>query len=163
MKEVISRRFSNNDLELEKPSLILIDGGKTHLYAIKKVLTEMCIEGVQLLSISKGARRKAEMDSIHQIDKPVIRIIKGSATHLFLQEIRDETHRFAITAQKKKQKKLSTSSYLDNLIGIGVKRKKLLIRYFGSVEQIKRASAQDLTNVPGLGKKTAILIYNQLK
>ena len=163
MKEVISRRFSNKDLELEKPGLILIDGGKTHLDAIREVLTEMCIEGVQLLSISKGARRKAEMDSIHQIDKPVIRIIKGSVIHLFLQEIRDETHRFAITAQKKKQKKLSTSSYLDNLIGIGVKRKKLLIRYFGSVEQIKRASARDLTNVPGLGKKTAILIYNQLK
>ena len=163
MEEVISRRFSNKDLGLEKPSLILIDRGKTHLDAVKKVLTEMCIEGVQLLSISKGARRKAEMDSIHRIDQPAIRIIKGSMSHLFLQEIRDETHRFAITVQKKKQKKLSSSSYLDNLMGIGVKRKKLLIRYFGSVEQIKRASAQDLINVPGLGKKTAISIYNQLK
>ena len=95
--------------------------------------------------------------------KPALRIIKGSETHLFLQEIRDETHRFAITMQKKKQRKLSARSYLDSLIGIGVKRKKLLIRYFGSVEQIKRASAEDLINVPGLGKKTAISIYNQLK
>ena len=103
------------------------------------------------------------MDSIHQIGKPVIRIIKGSIPHLFLQEIRDETHRFAINTQNKKQKKLSTSSYLDSLEGIGIKRKRLLIRYFGSVEQIKRASAQDLINVPGLGKKTAISIYNQLK
>ena len=163
MKEVISRRFSNKDLGLEKPNLILIDGGKTHLEAVKSVLSEICIEDVQLLSISKGARRKSEMDSIHRINKPVIRVIKGSSTHLFLQEIRDETHRFAITVQKKKQKKLSSSSYLDNLMGIGVKRKKLLIRYFGSVEQIKRASAQDLINVPGLGKKTAISIYNQLK
>ena len=163
MKEVILRRFSNKDLGLEKPNLILIDGGKTHLEAVKSVLSKMCIEDVQLLSISKGARRKSEMDSIHRINKPVIRVIKGSATHLFLQEIRDETHRFAITVQKKKQKRLSTGSYLDNLMGIGVKRKKLLIRYFGSVEQIKRASAQDLINVPGLGKKTAISIYNQLK
>jgi excinuclease ABC subunit C len=163
MKEVLTRRFSNKGLGLEKPNLILIDGGKTHLEAVKSVLSKMRIEDVQLLSISKGARRKSEMDSIHRINKPVMRIIKGSATHLFLQEIRDETHRFAITIQKKKQKKLSTSSYLDNLVGIGVQRKKLLIRYFGSVEQIKRASAQDLINVPGLGKKTAISIYNQLK
>jgi len=163
MKEVISRRFSNKDLGLVRPSLILIDGGNTHLHAVEKVLTDMGIEDIQLLSISKGARRKAEMDSIHQLNKPVLRIIKGSETHLFLQEIRDETHRFAITMQKKKQRKLSARSYLDSLIGIGVKRKKLLIRYFGSVEQIKRASAEDLTNVPGLGKKTAISIYNQLK
>ena len=103
------------------------------------------------------------MDSIHRVNKPVMRIIKGSITHLFLQEIRNETHRFSITIQKKKQIKLSSRSFLDDLIGIGVKRKKLLIRYFGSVEQVKRASAQDLMNVPGLGKKTAILIYNQLK
>ena len=163
MKEVISRRFSNKNLGLEKPSLIIIDGGKTHLNAVKKLLTEMCIKEVALLSISKGARRKSEMDSIHQIGKPVIRIIKGSIPHLFLQEIRDETHRFAINTQNKKQKKLSTSSYLDSLEGIGIKRKRLLIRYFGSVEQIKRASAQDLINVPGLGKKTAISLYNQLK
>jgi excinuclease ABC subunit C len=65
--------------------------------------------------------------------------------------------------QKKKQIKLSARSLLDNLEGIGVKRKKLLVRYFGSVEQVKRASIQDLMNVPGLGKKTATLIYNQLK
>ena len=163
MKEVIRRRFSNKDLGLEKPSLILIDGGKAHLDAVKKLLTEINIEGVQLLSISKGIRRKAEMDSIHRVNKPVVRIIRGSVTHLFLQEIRDETHRFAITVQNKKQKKLSTSSYLDDVVGIGIKRKKLLIRYFGSVEQIKRASAQDLAIIPGLGKKTAISIYNQLK
>ena len=163
MKEVILRRFSNRDLRLENPSLILIDGGKAHLNIVKKTLYELNIEGIELLSISKGARRKAEMDSIHRVNKPVMRIIKGSITHLFLQEIRNETHRFSITIQKKKQIKLSSRSFLDDLIGIGVKRKKLLIRYFGSVEQVKRASAQDLMNVPGLGKKTAILIYNQLK
>ena len=163
MKEVILRRFSNKDLRLENPSLILIDGGKAHLNVVKKALSELNIEGIQLLSISKGARRKAEMDSIHRVNKPVIRIIKGSITHLFLQEIRNETHRFSISMQKKKQIKLSARSLLDNLEGIGVKRKKLLVRYFGSVEQVKRASTQDLMNVPGLGKKTATLIYNQLK
>ena len=163
MKEVISRRFTNPKLNLEKPSHILIDGGRAHLRAVETTLDSLNIKDIEVISISKGARRKSEMDSIHRFNKPVIRIIKGSANHLFLQEIRDETHRFAITIQRKKQKKLSTSSYLDSLIGIGVKRKKLLIRYFGSVEQIKRASAQDLVNVPGLGKKTAISIYNQLK
>ena len=80
-----------------------------------------------------------------------------------IQEIRDETHRFSITKQKRKQRKLSVGSILDNLKGIGPQRKKLLIRYFGSVEQIKRASSQDIMNVPGLGEKTAVSIYNQLK
>ena len=83
--------------------------------------------------------------------------------HKFIQEIRDETHRVAISSQRKKQVNLSNSSSLDGLIGVGVKRKKLLIRYFGSIEQIKKASVHDLGNVPGLGKKTALSIYNQLK
>ena len=65
--------------------------------------------------------------------------------------------------QKKKQRKLSATSSIDSLEGVGPKRKKLLIRYFGSVEQIKRASVCDLINVPGLGKKIATSIYNQLQ
>jgi excinuclease ABC subunit C len=91
-----------------------------------------------------------------------MKVSKGSLAHKFIQEIRDETHRFSITKQRKKLNKLSTSSALDVLEGVGPKRKKLLIRYFGSVEQIKRASTIDLINVPGLGKKTAASIYNQL-
>ena len=102
------------------------------------------------------------MDLIHTKDGSST-ITIGSLAHKFIQEIRDETHRFSITKQKRKQSNISFGSILDNLKGIGPKRKKILIRYFGSVEQIKRASIQDIMNVPGLGKKTAISIYQQLQ
>jgi len=163
MVEVVKRRFTDTNLDMEIPSLIIIDGGKVHLLHVTQELKRLGLYEITVISISKGARRKLEMDSIHKQDDSSIKVSKGSLAHKFIQEIRDETHRFSITMQKKKQNKLSTTSALDALEGVGPKRKKLLIRYFGSVEQIKRASASDLINVPGLGKKTATSIYNQLK
>jgi excinuclease ABC subunit C len=121
----------------------------------------MNIKDIEVISISKGARRKAEFDSIHKTDG-VFRVSKGSYPDLFIQELRDETHRFSITNQKKKQTKLSMKSALDDIQGIGVQKKKLLLRYFGSIEQVERAGFQDLLNVEGVGKKTAELIYNNL-
>ena len=163
MVEVIERRFSNKSLELDKPSLIIVDGGRTHLSYVTKKLKQLNLRDISVIAISKGARRKSEMDSIHKMDGTSMKVSKGSLAHKFIQEIRDETHRFSITMQKKKLRKLSSSSSLDSLVGVGVKRKKQLIRYFGSIDQIKRASTKDLTNVPGLGEKTANLIYEQLK
>jgi excinuclease ABC subunit C len=89
-------------------------------------------------------------------------VLKGSYPHLFIQEIRDETHRFTISNQKKKQTKLSMKSALDKIQGIGPQKKKILLRYLGSAGQIERAGFQDLLNVEGVGKKTAELIYNNL-
>ena len=162
MQEVIKRRFTNKSLNLSKPSHILIDGGKTHLKAVSKILQDINIKGLELIAISKGARRKAEMDSIHLEGGGIIKVGKGSTPYLFLQEVRDETHRFAINNQKKKQLKLSLQSSLDQAFGIGEVKKRLLLRYFGSTEQIERASIQDLVNVPMIGLKTAKLIYNHL-
>jgi len=163
MIEVLERRFRNKSIGMEVPSLILLDGGKVHLLKVANKLKELNLEEIPIMAISKGVRRKLEMDSIHKQDGSIKKISKGSVADNLIQEIRDETHRFAISLQKKKLKKISTSSSLDQLVGVGPKRKKMLIRYFGSVEQIKRASAQDLSNVPGLGDKTASLIYNQLQ
>jgi len=161
MKEIIKRRF-NSEENKDNPSLILIDGGKAHLNAVKNVLNDQRISNIELLAISKGARRKAEMDSIHRTDGSVMRIEKGSTTHLFIQEIRDETHRFSIMNQKKKRSKNSLSSSLDEIKNLGEIKKKLLLRYFGSLEQIERASMEDLKKVSGIGPTIASLIYNQL-
>jgi len=163
MVEVIERRFTNHDLDLDKPNLIIVDGGKVHLSHVVKKLSALSLEDIFVIAISKGVRRKPEMDSIHTIDGKTRKVKRGSITHKFIQEIRDETHRFSITMQKKKLRKLTTSSSLDDLFGVGSKRKKELIRYFGSLGQIKRASAKDLMNVPGVGEKTALLISEQLK
>ena len=163
MVEVIERRFKTKDPGFKEPDLIVLDGGKVHLSHVLKKLKELDLEKIPVIAISKGARRKNNFDLIHSRDGSSKIITRGNLAHKFIQEIRDETHRFSITRQKKKQRKFSASSSLDNLIGIGPIRNKKLIRFFGSVEQIKRASFQDLMNVPGLGKKTATSIYNQLK
>jgi excinuclease ABC subunit C len=160
MKEVVTRRFKNNELNLEKPDLLLIDGGRTHLSAIEQTLKGLNIFDIAVISISKGARRKAEMDTVHKGDGSSFKVVKGSNVHLLLQEMRDETHRFSISNQKNKQSKISMSSSLDSIRGLGDVRKQILLRYFGSLEQIKRASKQDLKKVVGIGPKNAEVIYN---
>ena len=162
MLEAIERRFEDISV-LELPSLIVLDGGKVHLTHVINKLKQLKVHGVSVVAISKGARRKSEMDSIHTENGFTDKITKGSLAYKFIQEIRDETHRYSISTQKKKLRKLSVRSSLDDLKGVGPERKKILLRFFGSVEQIKRASTLDLMNVPGIGKKTATLIYNQLK
>tara|TARA_Y100001960_G_C14156722_1_gene578702 strand:- start:303 stop:575 length:273 start_codon:yes stop_codon:yes gene_type:complete len=87
-------------------------------------------------------------------------MLPGSLSHLLIQEIRDEAHSFSISSQKKKVAKISLRSNLDDIEEVGPNRKKSLMRYFGTIEQIKRASIQDLIKVPGLGEKTATSIYN---
>ena len=160
MLELIDRRFSNKKNKI--PSLIIIDGGRTHLMQVQKRMKEKGISSVNIISISKGIRRKASFDSIH-LTRGESKIVKeGSVFHNFIQEIRNETHRYAISLQKRKSAKSSLGSSIDNLSGVGDSRKKLLLRYFGSLEQIKRASIDDLLEVSGIGRITARSIYKQL-
>ena len=161
MLELIERRFSSTK-EHKIPSLIIIDGGRTHLSQVQRKIREMGISSVEIISISKGIRRKASFDSIHLAAGQSKIVKEGSIFHNFIQEIRDETHRYVISLQKKKSIKSSLGSSMDNLHGIGDTRKKLLLRYFGSLEQIKRASIDDLSEVSGIGITTAKSIYKQL-
>ena len=125
-------------------------------------MNELGFSSLNIISISKGIRRKASFDSIH-LPGGESRIVKeGSVFHNFIQEIRNETHRYAISAQKNKSTKSSLGSSIDKLSGVGDSRKKLLLRYFGSLEQIKRASIDDLSEVSGIGRVTAKSIYKQL-
>ncbi len=160
MLEMIERRFSVKKNKI--PSLMIIDGGRVHLMQVQKKMKEMGYNSVNIISISKGVRRKASFDSIH-LPRGESKIVKeGSVFHNFIQEIRDETHRYAISSQKRKISKSSLGSSIDKLSGVGDSRKKLLLRYFGSLEQIKRASIDDLSEVSGIGRITAKSIYKQL-
>ena len=161
MMEMIERRF-NNKAPDKLPSLIIIDGGKIHLNNVLKKFKELNISHVTVIAISKGVRRKASFDNIHLSNGEIVPVKDRSIFHNFIQEIRDETHRYAITLQKKKMVKSSIQSSIDGLSGIGVARKKTLLRYFGSLEQIKRASIQDLCEVSGIGENTAKSIYNEI-
>ena len=159
MLELIERRFSNKKNMI--PSLIIIDGGRTHLNQVHKKMKEIGVS-TDIISISKGIRRKASFDSIH-LARGESKIVKeGSIFHNFIQEIRDESHRYAISSQKRKSIKSSLGSSIDKLYGVGDSRKKLLLRYFGSLEQIKRASVDDLSEVSGIGRITAKSIFKQL-
>ncbi len=161
MRELIIRRFTNDNL-IKLPSLIIIDGGKTHLKQVSSALEECNLSDIDVLAISKGARRRASFDTIHLSNGKSISVDQESIFHQFIQEIRDETHRYAITIQKKKMRKTSIQSSLDSLSGIGKVRKKLLLRYFGSLEQIRRASVDDLCEVSGIGKNIAESIYREI-
>ena len=161
MIEVIERRFSGLKAK-ELPDLIIIDGGKTHLKKVLLTLEACGIHDANVISISKGVRRKSKFDTIHLSNGESINLEKASIFHQFIQEIRDETHRYAITIQKKKMRKTSIHSSLDEFSGVGHVRKKILLRFFGSLEQIKRASIDDLCEVSGIGKNTAESIYREI-
>ena len=161
MCELIKRRFSSIDSS-KLPSLIIVDGGRTHLKQALRSFQECNIHDIDIIAISKGVRRKANFDTIHLSNGEKITVDHTSIFHQFIQEIRDETHRYAITIQKKKMRKTSIKSSLDDLSGVGKARKKLLLRYFGSVEQIRRASVDDLCEVSGIGKNTAKSVYKEI-
>jgi len=162
MQEVMERRFSKINNQSILPSLILIDGAQTHLKATRKILDKNKIKGVSLIAISKGVRRKGEMDTIHNEQGEKINFQKNSSELLFLQEIRDETHRFSIYRQRKRELKGIAKSSLDSIELVGAERKKALLRFFGSLEQIKKASPKDLMKVRGVGRKTADIIFRNL-
>lgn len=162
MLEVIERRFSSSKTK-RLPDLIIIDGGATHLKQVHLKLKQLELNSINLISISKGVRRKSAFDVIHLQDGKKLTIDSNLSSYHSIQEIRDETHRFAITLQKKKARKFTTKSSIDNLSGIGKVRKNSLIRYFGSIEQLKRASVDDLTEVTGIGKNMAKSIFEELQ
>ena len=161
MREIIKRRFTNFDSS-KLPGLIIIDGGKTHLKQILKVIEKYKIPELNIIAISKGIRRKSAFDTIHLSNGESITVDQSSVFHQFIQEIRDETHRYAITIQKKKMRRTSLKSSIDDLSGVGDIRKKNLLRFFGSMEQIKRASVDDLCEVPGIGKNSAKSIFKEI-
>ena len=161
MLEVIERRFSTSNKK-RLPDLMIIDGGETHLKQVLTKLKKLKLNSINVISISKGVRRKSAFDSIHLQGGVKVDVNRNPSFSNFIQEIRDETHRFAITLQKRKARKSTIKSSIDSLSGVGKVRKKSLIRYFGSIEQLKRASIEDLTEVSGIGLNTAKSIFEEL-
>ena len=162
MVELIERRF-HIDKATNIPDLILIDGGKTHLDHVVKKLILLNKPHIEVMAISKGSRRKAIFDSLHLPGQDSKLIKRDSPSHNLIQEIRDETHRFAINSHKRKRAKISIKSSIDSLSGVGPERKKLLLRYFGSFKQIKRANIDDLSKVSGIGEHLASSIFKEIQ
>ena len=159
MKQVLTRRYKKQPL----PDLLLIDGGKGQLGMAKEVLVELGILGDTLLiGVAKGEGRKAGLEVLHFLDhEPLDLPMDSKALHL-LMHIRDEAHRFAITAHRKKRDKRRSSSVLEVIPGLGEKRRRDLLNHFGGMQQLLGASQQELAGVQGIGPVLAKTVYKVL-
>jgi len=160
LKEVLKRRFKRGE-QVETPwgiipDLILIDGGKGQLNAGLEAMRELAIEPIPIASIAKEREEIYVPDTPHPISLP-----PGSALYL-LQRIRDEAHRFALSYHLKVRRKSTFISALDTIPGIGAKRKRALLRKFGSIERIKEATIEDLASTPGITSALAHRLKKQL-
>ena len=163
MRHVLERRFSKeaikNSKKYEKlPDLLVIDGGKGHYDLAKEILETKGLNEVELISIFKGEGRKESLDQIIYKNKKNF-IDKNTPSFFFIQRIRDESHRYAIGAHKAKRKREMHASELEPIEGLGRSRRKLLLNHFGSVKNIKNASAQDMMKVRGISKLLSEKIY----
>jgi excinuclease ABC subunit C len=149
MAEVVSRRYKRL-LSEEKPlpDMVLLDGGKGQLSAARDVLTTLGLEDMPAVAIAK----REEILYASTAKEP-LKLEEGSEALRLLQRIRDESHRFALTYHRKLRKKRTIASELDNIPGIGAKRKALLLKYFGSLKAIKEANPKELARL--VGKKPA--------
>ncbi|MBO5441847.1 MAG: excinuclease ABC subunit UvrC [Alphaproteobacteria bacterium] len=159
MKEVLKRRFDRMSEE-NRPDVILLDGGLGQLHAVHDILKDYDLSKISIIAISKGPDRNAGKEFYHQLGKESFALPYRSAIAFYLQTLRDEAHRFAIGTHRKKRAKSMMKSSLDEIEGIGAKRKRELLNHFGSVAAVKDASIEDIAKVPGISKKTAENIYN---
>ncbi len=160
MRQVLLRRFKNIHTTPEnKPSLVLLDGGKGQLSVGMEVFEELGITDIALAAIAKGPNRNAGEETFYLPYKEPFQLPKQDPLLFLLQKIRDEAHRFAISTHRMKRSKTLTQSKLDAIPNIGPKRKKALLHHFGSVQAIQEAGFMDLKKVTGISPKLAQEIY----
>ncbi len=163
MKEVLFRRFSKAIKEksgsLSLPELILIDGGKGQYSVSREVLNELGLHDLPILAVAKGKNRNAGEEKIYHKNKEYI-LKKNDPLLFFIQRLRDEAHRFAISTHRAKRKKGLSKSLLDQITGIGKQRKRALLNHFGSARSVESASFEDLKSVEGIEENIAKKIYN---
>jgi excinuclease ABC subunit C len=166
MKEVLTRRFSRGLKEQAEgapssdwPDIVLIDGGAGQLSAVRAVLDELGVSDVKLIAIAKGPDRDAGREWLHTDGMEPFQLPPRDPVLYFLQRIRDEAHRFAITTHRAGRSKAIRQSELDEIQGIGAARKRALLNHFGSARGVKMAGLGDLEAVPGVNKEIARRVY----
>ena len=163
MQQALERRYKRLvNGEGQMPDILLIDGGKGQLSVAKTTLAELGVVGVTIIGVAKGATRKAGFETLifaetnHVITDP-----DQAALHL-IQQIRDEAHRFAITGHKQRRDKKRRTSVLEGIPGVGPKRRRDLLKHFGGIVEVKKASVADLMKVSNINKQVAESIYAEL-
>jgi excinuclease ABC subunit C len=164
MKQAITRRYTRLKEKEEKlPDILVIDGGKGQLAKAREVLEELQINNITLLGVAKGEGRKAGLEKLFlDDDKTAIKLDNDSPVLHLIQQIRDEAHRFAIMGHRQQRSKARITSELENIPGIGPKRRRELLQHFGGLQGIKGASIEDLVKVPGMNAQLAQRLYDAL-
>ncbi|MGB0495831.1 MAG: excinuclease ABC subunit UvrC [Kangiellaceae bacterium] len=164
IEQAVRRRFKRLVKEEAKlPDLLLIDGGKGQLNQAQKVLEDLDISDVTLISVAKGSDRKVGMEQIFFPSEAIAKRLEEDSPALHLiQAIRDEAHRFAITGHRGKRDKKRKTSTLEGIPGVGAKRRRAIIKHFGGLQEVNRAGVEDLIEVEGINKSLAISIYDYL-
>lgn len=164
LRQALLRRYTRIKTgEGELPDILFIDGGKGQLTQAEQVFEELQVSGVLLVGIAKGEDRKPGLETLFISGQttPLQLDSHSLALHL-IQQIRDEAHRFAITAHRQKREKARSRSILEDISGIGAKRKKALLQQFGGLQELKRASVEDIANVQGINITLAQKIFDAL-
>ena len=163
IREVLSRRFKRAIQEkgnfLTFPDLVLIDGGKGQYSSARETLNELGLNEIPVIAIAKGKFRNSGNETFFHNGNE-FKFEKNDPTLFFLQRVRDEAHRFAISAHRAKRKKGISRSLLDQIEGIGSIRKRALLNHFGSARAVESASLDEIKSVEGVEEKVAKKIYN---
>ena len=163
IKEVLTRRFKRamqeKDNYLSFPDLVLIDGGKGQYSSARETLNELGLYDIPVIAIAKGKFRNSGNETFFHNGKE-FKFEKNEPTLFFLQRIRDEAHRFAVSAHRVRRKKGLSKSLLDQIDGIGSIRKRALLNHFGSARAVESASLDEIKSVDGVEEKVATKIYN---
>ena len=161
ISQAFQRRYSRIKKEEGKlPDLILIDGGKGQVSSVRAVVEELQLDEVVLLGVAKGRTRKPGMERLVFSDGRSETSLPGNSSALHLiQEIRDEAHRFAVTGHRRQRNSRRTRSVLEDVEGVGAKRRRELIRFFGGLHGVSRAGIEELARAPGISDNLAKKIY----
>ncbi len=162
MEQALSRRYRRvKEGGGKVPDVLLIDGGKGQLRKAETVLEELQLEGVRLIAVAKGPERKAGSERLFTPGRnlPLPLSSHSPAFHL-IQQVRDEAHRFAITAHRQQRGKKRTTSVLEQIPGVGSRRRQTLLKQLGGLREVARAGVEDLSRIPGISASLAQRIYD---
>ncbi|MDH4217035.1 MAG: excinuclease ABC subunit UvrC, partial [Gallionella sp.] len=167
MRQALTRRYqklAENGAEGEgvRPDLVLIDGGLGQLHIAMEVMQELGLNELALVGVAKGEERKAGLEQLIFPDGTAKQLRSDDPALHLIQQIRDEAHRFAITGHRAKRGKARTTSSLEEISGIGDKRRRNLLTHFGGLREVSQASVEQLAQVEGISKSLAEKIYRQL-
>ncbi len=163
MRNALTRRYTKvQQGEGKRPDLVLIDGGLGQLNVAVEVMTELGLNDLDLIGVAKGEARKPGLEQLIYPGGNAVRLPSDSPALHLIQTIRDEAHRFAITGHRAKRGKARTRSSLEDIPGIGPKKRKVLLEHFGGLQGIRNAGVEDLARVAGIQRELAERIYQAL-